>query len=92
VTSVVRISNQSFQIKWLETHFERGALVERSHWTGVLTIRLITPRSAAILRQNPLGVYVDGIDWSREWSGDDGPASGAAAAPPSNPSNMEIVP
>jgi type IV secretion system protein VirB5 len=91
VTSVVRISNQSFQIKWLETHFERGALVERSHWTGVLTIRLITPRSAAILRQNPLGVYVDGIDWSREWSGDDGPVGGAAARP-SNPTNMEIVP
>jgi type IV secretion system protein VirB5 len=91
VTSVVRISSQSFQVKWLETHFERSALVERSHWTGVLTIKLITPRSAQILRQNPLGVYVDGIDWSREWGGDDGLPAGASA-PRFNPTKLESVP
>lgn len=66
VTSVVRASDRSFQVKWVETAFERGALAGSSHWTGILTIVIKTPASADILRKNPLGIYVDAIDWSRE--------------------------
>lgn len=81
ISSVVRISDRSFQVKWLETRFDRGALVEKTRWTGVLTIKLIAPRSADVLRRNPLGIYVDGLDWSREWSGDAKPAGATMPAP-----------
>jgi type IV secretion system protein TrbF len=90
IGSVVRISDRSFQVKWLETRFDRGALTERSHWTGVLTIKLIVPRSADVLRRNPLGIYVDGVDWSREWTANDRPAG--AAANSSTPDNQEAMP
>lgn len=66
VTSVVRASDRSFQVKWTETAFDRGAQAGVSHWTGILGVRMNTPRSADTLRRNPLGVYVDAIDWSRE--------------------------
>ncbi|MGO4170179.1 conjugal transfer protein TrbF [Novosphingobium sp. YAF33] len=66
VTSVVRASDQSFQVKWIETSYERGAKAGTSHWTAILTILTRPPRSADILRRNPLGIYVDAIDWSRE--------------------------
>lgn len=66
VTSVVRASDQSFQVKWIETAFDRGAQAGTSHWTGILTIKLKPPASAEVLRKNPLGLYVDAIDWSRE--------------------------
>ncbi|HEX7695583.1 MAG TPA: conjugal transfer protein TrbF [Sphingomonas sp.] len=66
VTSVVRASDQSFQVKWVETAFDRGAQAGISHWTGILTIKIIAPTTADALRKNPLGVYVDAIDWSRE--------------------------
>ena len=66
VTSVVRASEQSFQVKWTETAFDRGAQAGVSHWTAILTIRLKPATSADALRKNPLGVYVDAIDWSRE--------------------------
>jgi type IV secretion system protein TrbF len=66
VTSVVRASNTSFQVKWIETVFERGSLTSRSNWTAILTIVLKPPRTADVLRKNPLGVYVDAVDWSRE--------------------------
>ncbi|MDP9086101.1 MAG: VirB8/TrbF family protein, partial [Pseudomonadota bacterium] len=66
VTSVVRASDQSFQIKWTETAFDRGAEAGVSHWTGILTVKLKPPNSADVLRKNPLGLYVDAIDWSRE--------------------------
>lgn len=66
VTSVVRASDTSFQVKWAETAFERGAAVGSSRWTAILTIATRAPASADVLRKNPLGIYVDAIDWSRE--------------------------
>jgi len=66
VTSVVRASDRSFQVKWTETAFDRGTQTGVAHWTGILGVRMNPPRSAETLRRNPLGVYVDAIDWSRE--------------------------
>ena len=66
VTSVVRASDRSFQVKWTETVYDRGARGATSQWTGILTIVSRPPTSADALRKNPLGIYVDAIDWSRE--------------------------
>jgi len=66
VTSVVRASDRSFQVKWIETAYERGAQTGTSHWTAILTVVMTPPWSADILRKNPLGIYVDAIDWSQE--------------------------
>lgn len=66
ITSVVRASDRSFQIKWTETAYERGNQTGRSNWTAILTIVTKPPSTADILRKNPLGLYVDAIDWSRE--------------------------
>ncbi|PSJ36303.1 conjugal transfer protein TrbF [Allosphingosinicella deserti] len=66
VTSVVRASETSFQVKWTETAYERGSEAGSSHWTGMVTIVTTAPRSADTLRANPLGIYVDAIDWTRE--------------------------
>ncbi|RYY28766.1 MAG: conjugal transfer protein TrbF [Sphingomonadales bacterium] len=66
VTSVVRASENSFRINWTEQAYERGSLSGTSRWTAVVTVKLQPPRSAEVLRKNPLGLYVDAIDWSRE--------------------------
>lgn len=66
VTSVVRASNTSFQVKWTESLFAQGSLVDTSQWTAILTVKVRPPRDAETLRKNPLGLYVDAIDWSRE--------------------------
>ena len=66
VTSVVRASDRSFQVKWTEMAYDRGAQSGVSHWTAILTIVTRPPSSADVLRKNPLGIYVDAIDWSRE--------------------------
>jgi type IV secretion system protein VirB5 len=67
VTSVVRASDTSFRVNWTEQAFERGSYTATSRWTAMITIRIEPPRSAEILRKNPLGLYVDAIDWSREF-------------------------
>jgi type IV secretion system protein VirB5 len=66
VTSVVRASNASFQVKWIENAFERGSIAGTSRWTAIITVTVKPPKNADTLRKNPLGLYVDAIDWSRE--------------------------
>ena len=66
VTSVVRASDDTFRIAWIERAYERGNLASTSRWTAMATVKLRQPRSAEALRKNPLGLYVDAIDWSRE--------------------------
>lgn len=66
VTSVVRASDTSFQVKWTEQVYERGSLAKTERWTAILTTILQPPRSAEQLRKNPLGLFVSAIDWSRE--------------------------
>jgi len=66
VTSVVRASASSFQVKWAERAYHRGSLTGTSRWTAIVTVLLKPPRDADTLRKNPLGLYVDAIDWSRE--------------------------
>ncbi|MGV7120453.1 conjugal transfer protein TrbF [Sphingopyxis sp. 550A] len=78
VTSVVRASDKSFQVKWVETAYERGSQTGASHWTAILTVVMAPPSSADTLRKNPLGVYIDAIDWSREL---ETPAALPAASP-----------
>ena len=91
VTSVVRASDRSFQVKWEETVFDRGARAGTSRWTGILTIVSRPPASADELRRNPLGIYVDAIDWSRELepaATPPAPAATPATPPAAFPANV----
>ena len=82
VTSVVRASDSSFQVKWTESEFERGSLVGTTRWTAILSIKVKTPASADALRKNPLGLYVDAIDWSKELEPAPSGSSVQSASPP----------
>jgi len=69
VTSVVRASDTSFQVKWTESIYERGSLARTERWTAMLTMMLRPPKTADALRKNPLGLFVGAIDWARELEG-----------------------
>ncbi len=68
VSSVIRASPNSFRVAWTERHYENGQLSATERWTAILTIVIQTPRDAERLRANPLGIYVNAINWSREMS------------------------
>ncbi|MEW6631696.1 MAG: conjugal transfer protein TrbF [Pseudomonadota bacterium] len=68
VSSVIRASPESFRVAWTERHYENGQLSATEHWTAILTIVLQPPRDADRVRANPLGIYVNAINWSREMS------------------------
>jgi type IV secretion system protein TrbF len=82
VTSVVRASDRSFQVKWTEAAYERGSLAGTTRWTAILAVVLRPPASADVLRRNPLGLYVDAIDWARELDTAPAPPRQTPSAPP----------
>ncbi|REF73401.1 conjugal transfer protein TrbF [Paracoccus versutus] len=68
VSSVIRASPDSFRVAWTERHYENGQLSTTERWTAILTVVIQTPRTAERLRANPLGIYVNAVNWSREMS------------------------
>jgi type IV secretion system protein VirB5 len=69
-SSVVRVSDGSFQVKWVEQTYDHDALAKTEHWTAILSVVTKDPPNADVLRKNPLGLYVNGINWSRELAPD----------------------
>ncbi|MBV5634653.1 conjugal transfer protein TrbF [Pseudomonas aeruginosa] len=72
VSSVVRASDASFNVRWTERRFVNGAPVGTERWNAVISIVLQTPRTEQRLRKNPLGIYVNGLSWSREIDASEG--------------------
>jgi type IV secretion system protein VirB5 len=73
VTSVVRASDSSFQVKWTEQTYDHGTLGRTDHYTAILSVIIQQPHDADTLRKNPLGIYVHGLNWSRDIAPGDTP-------------------
>ena len=66
VSSVIRASPNSFRVAWIERRYQDGSLAATERWSAILTIVVQTPRDAEKLRANPLGIYINAINWSKE--------------------------
>lgn len=66
LSSVIRASPGSFRVAWTERRYDSGQLAATERWTAILSVVIETPRDADRLRKNPLGVYVNAINWSKE--------------------------
>ena len=72
ISSVTRASDTSFNVRWTETRFVNGALDRTERWNAVISTVLQAPRTEQRLRKNPLGIYVNGLSWSRELEANEG--------------------
>ena len=66
VSSVIRASPDSFRVAWIERRYQDGALVSTERWSAILTLVTRPTRDPARLKKNPLCVFIDAIDWSKE--------------------------
>ena len=66
VTSVVRASENSFRVAWVERHYVDNALAATERWTAILTIVVQPPTDAERLRKNPHGLYGHAFNRSKE--------------------------
>ena len=66
VSSVIRASPDSFRVAWVEHRYQDGALADTTRWTAILTVAIQPPTEADRLRKNPLGIFINAINWSKE--------------------------
>ena len=66
VSSVIRASPTSFRIAWIERRYQDGSLASTERWSAIVTVVVQTPRTTDALRKNPLGIYINAINWSKE--------------------------
>ena len=72
IASVTRASDTSFNVRWTERRYVNGAAAGLERWTAVVSTVLQPPRTEERLRKNPLGIYVNGLSWSRELDSSEG--------------------
>jgi len=68
VSSVIRATPDSFRVAWVERHYQDGNLAATERWSAILTVVVQAPRTPDALRKNPLGLFVNAINWSKELS------------------------
>jgi type IV secretion system protein VirB5 len=66
VSSVIRASPDSFRVAWTERHYQDAQLASTERWSAILTVAVQLPRTPDALRKNPLGLFVNAINWSKE--------------------------
>lgn len=66
IVSVLPRSANTYQVQWRETVYDHGAALPTQRWTGLFTVSHSPPRNEAQLRANPLGVFINAFQWSRD--------------------------
>jgi type IV secretion system protein TrbF len=66
VVSVVRATESSFQVRWIERSYEGGAVKDTTRMTGLFSTVVKPPRTPELIAKNPLGIYVHAFNWTPE--------------------------
>ena len=67
VNNIVALSNQTYQIDWTEYERDRkGKETGTRRFRGIATVALTAPQDEAIIRLNPIGLYVQDFDWTAQ--------------------------
>ncbi|MBD9444916.1 MULTISPECIES: conjugal transfer protein TrbF [unclassified Rhizobium] len=67
VNNIVALSQQTYQIDWTEYERDRkGKETGTRRFRGIATVALTAPQDEAIIRVNPIGLYVRDFDWTAQ--------------------------
>jgi type IV secretion system protein TrbF len=69
---VVRVTPNSFKVRWKETSYEKQEPLLTEQFTGAITVVFKDSEVPEKLRENPLGLYIHGLSWSRDFGGGSG--------------------
>ncbi|MCG8274184.1 conjugal transfer protein TrbF [Aquamicrobium sp. NLF2-7] len=67
VTNIVPLSNQSYQVDWTEFQRDRqGKELGTRRYRGIATVTLTPPQDEAVIRFNPIGLYLRDFEWTAQ--------------------------
>ena len=65
VISIVAQSTETYLVDWREIEFDhKGKETDNSRYRASVTIALLPPQNEEIIRLNPIGLYIEQIDWN----------------------------
>jgi len=66
VNAILANSPHSYEVDWTETKRTLdGKPISSDRWRGIFTVAINPPTDEAVLRVNPLGIYLMDITWSK---------------------------
>jgi type IV secretion system protein VirB5 len=67
VNNIVALSTQTYQVDWTEFERDRkGKETVTRRFRGIATVTLTAPQDEAIIRLNPIGLYVTDFEWTAQ--------------------------
>ena len=67
VANIVPLSNQSYQVDWTEFQRDRqGKELGTRRYRGIATVTLTPPQDEAVIRFNPIGLYLKDFEWTAQ--------------------------
>lgn len=66
VKVVIPMSDQTYQVRWTESVYENGSLKETNNMAGVFMLTFGQPQNEKAIMQNPLGIFIKDLSWSKE--------------------------
>jgi type IV secretion system protein VirB5 len=67
VNNIVALSTKTYQVDWTEFERDRkGKETGMRRFRGIATVALTAPQDEAIIRLNPIGLYVTDFDWTAQ--------------------------
>lgn len=67
VTNIVPLSNQTYQVDWTEFQRDRqGKELGTRRYRGIATVTLTPPQDEAVIRLNPIGLYLRDFEWTAQ--------------------------
>lgn len=65
VSNIVSLSERTFQIDWSEFERDRrGRETASRRFRGIATVTMSEPQDEAVIRLNPIGLYLRDFDWT----------------------------
>jgi len=66
ISSVIKRSESTYQVTWVEERFENGNQVTSERYSGLFNVVIKKPKTEKILKVNPLGIWIDFFNFSKE--------------------------
>lgn len=67
ITSILKIDNKNFQVRWSENNYDDNGNVEYSRkYSGIFTVEIIKSTSEQRILLNPVGITITDFSFSRE--------------------------
>lgn len=69
ITSLLKLSENNYQVRWIERNYEKGSLETVEKMAGIFTVKILSPATEEAKIVNPLGITITDFNFAPEIAG-----------------------